>query len=88
MDERIDRTLTEIRHEAEVACSLYGDFTSMHEALGVLQEEFDELKAELRNNHLPAVRLEAIQVAAVATRLAEIAGRESPNPFSIRSGCE
>lgn len=48
----------------------YGAFRSTHEALGVLVEEFDELRAAIHANALESVRAEAIQIAAVAMRLA------------------
>ena len=48
----------------------YGPFKSTHEGLGVLTEEFDELKLAIHDNDLVEVRKEAIQVAAVAMRLA------------------
>lgn len=55
-------------------------YASLHEGLAVLWEEFEELKAEVfrRPEHrsLPRLRAEAVQVAAVALRLAE----ESINP--------
>lgn len=60
-----------IQAEADRAKARYGDYTSTHEALGVLVEEMDELREAIRSNMLPAVEREAIQVAAVALRLAE-----------------
>lgn len=57
-------------NEAGCAQSKYGDFASAHEALGVLIEEVDELKTAIHANKLGSVYLEAIQVAAVALRLA------------------
>lgn len=61
----------QIRAEADRAKARYGDFTSTHEALGVLVEEMDELREAVRSNVLIAIEREAIQVAAVALRLAE-----------------
>jgi NTP pyrophosphatase (non-canonical NTP hydrolase) len=66
----IDDTLREIRAEAERAAGKYGPPTSTHESLGVLLEEFDELKNAVHANKSESVRAEAIQVAAVAYRLA------------------
>ncbi len=48
----------------------FGPFTSTHEAYGVLAEEVAELLDAIRANALESVREEAIQIAAVATRLA------------------
>ena len=70
--EKWDRKQTEEAIQAEIgrADSRYGPFTSAHEGLGVLVEEFDELKIAIRSNKLESVRAEAIQVAAVAWRIA------------------
>jgi NTP pyrophosphatase (non-canonical NTP hydrolase) len=74
----------EISETILVSCERYGEYTSSHEALGVLEEELLELKEAIRENDLEAIRAEAIDIAAVATRLARICrGNES---FRIRSG--
>lgn len=73
-------------NEAAKAQSRYGDFTSTHEALGVLIEEMMELKNAIHRNDMVDVRDESIQVAAVAIRLSEHAaniGRHKP--FHSRS---
>lgn len=62
--------LDEVRAEARGAEVKYGHFASSHEGLGVLLEEFDELSYAIRTNSADAVRAEAIQVAAVALRIA------------------
>jgi NTP pyrophosphatase (non-canonical NTP hydrolase) len=62
--------LDEVQAEASRAQARYGDFTSTHEALGVLTEEMAELLDAIRANALESIRAEAIQVAAVAMRLA------------------
>ena len=49
----------------------YGDFTSTHEGLGVLTEEVTELVEAVRSNIPGNVYREAVQVAAVAIRMAE-----------------
>lgn len=75
--------------EAEKAAAKYGDFTSTHEALGVLVEEFDELRAAIHANRLPEIATEACQVAAVALRLQDICERAmagSATDFKKRSG--
>jgi hypothetical protein len=64
-------TLHDIRAEAATAAERYGDFTSTHEALGVLSEEWDELREAIHANDLGRIYREAVQVAAVALRLAD-----------------
>ena len=61
----------------------YGPFTSTHEALGVITEEFYELVSAIRSNALDSVRHEAIDLAAAALRLAEACQGESG--FTARS---
>ena len=58
----------QIVNEYMRARDLHQPFHSYHEGLGVLWEEFDELKREvfLREHNVEAIRLEAIQVAAMA----------------------
>jgi NTP pyrophosphatase (non-canonical NTP hydrolase) len=63
----------------------YGPFSSAHEALGVLLEEFNELAEAVRGNSLAAVHREAVQVAAVAYRLAMEAYDEADEEFKKRS---
>lgn len=63
-------TLQMIIEEAQHANGKYGAPTSTHEALGVLLEEFDELKAAIHMNKSSSIEHEAIQVASVAYRLA------------------
>ena len=70
MSELTDGVIEECRAEMARASLRYGPFTSTHEALGVLREEFTELTHAVRQNALESVRMEAIQVAAVALRLA------------------
>lgn len=65
-----------IEQEANRAQESYGDFASMHEGYGVLAEEVAELFECVRMRpHDPdraqLLRSEAIQVAAVALRIAE-----------------
>ena len=72
--------IDEIVEETNRAQKEYHDFASMHEAYGVLAEEVAELfdcvrlkqNAVLRDRR---IREEAIQVAAVALRIAEQADR-------------
>jgi NTP pyrophosphatase (non-canonical NTP hydrolase) len=80
--ERMHQTMGAIADEAERAQNTYGDFASMHEAYGVLAEEVAELFDAVRMKQsrtgvkrAEAIRLEAIQVAAVALRIADQAER-------------
>jgi hypothetical protein len=65
----------DILAEASRAHDRYGEFTSTHEALGVLLEEFDELKGAIQSNALGQTAFEAMQVSAVAFRLYVICQR-------------
>lgn len=51
---------------------MYAPFNSMHEAYGVLDEEFDEFKKHVfmnqKSRDLPAMRAELVQVAAMAIK--------------------
>jgi len=62
--------LQAIFDEATRAASNYGPPTSTQESLGVLLEEFDELKEAIHANNRTQICREAIQVAAVSYRLA------------------
>jgi NTP pyrophosphatase (non-canonical NTP hydrolase) len=71
--------------EARVAMRNWPAFNSAHEGFAVLQEEMDELWEHVRekqkNRDLPAMRTEALQVAAMAVRFAlevcdEVNGRK------------
>lgn len=59
-----------IREEMEKAHRRYGLFTSSHEGFGVLMEEVCELQDAIGANDRMAVLSEAMQVAAVAWRIA------------------
>lgn len=67
----------------------YGDYASTHEALGVLIEELDELRAAVRGNVVGVVGEEAMDIAVVALRLARQCRRaacdEVPGAFERRS---
>ena len=89
MDLISDEIQLEIQKEAQRAQDRYGDFTSTHEALGVLTEEMDELIDAIRLNAIASVSIAAMQVAAVAARLFVLAERglsgDAPK-FMERSG--
>lgn len=63
-----------VNEEVKMATANWPLFNSAHEAFSVLHEEFDELKAHVwtkqKNRNLHMMRLEAIQVAAMAIRFA------------------
>ena len=65
----------ELRVVMDKAQARYGDFASVHEALGVAMEEFDELRNAIHENNLPWVAHEAIDLAAVLLRLVECLDR-------------
>ena len=73
--------------EIDKAEDRFGPFRSSHEALGVLLEEFDELKEAIQRNDRMDVQAEAIQVAAVAMRLADRCMADAPS-FLERSGMD
>lgn len=59
----------QIDEELHYAVSRYGDFTTNHEAMGVLQEEVYELWDAIRTDDNEAIYNEALQVAAVAKKM-------------------
>jgi NTP pyrophosphatase (non-canonical NTP hydrolase) len=63
--------------------TLYGQFASTHEAMGVAYEEWVEFTDAIRANNLDAVRYEALDLAAVLIRLAE--GLETDPELRARS---
>ncbi len=70
----MDKIIDDIKKEAVQAELIWKPFNSLHEAYAILLEEMDELweevKASQKNpDRIPYVRKEAIQVAAMATRL-------------------
>ena len=78
-------TWAAIEREANGAAAIYGPFRSTHEALGVLTEEYHELIEAVRSNDLARIAREAIQVSAVAARLADQCAGPLPE-FRKRSG--
>lgn len=67
------------------AATSYGPIASTHEALGVILEELDELLAAIRANDMLHIRDEALDLAAIAIRLAETAS-DPDSPMVARSG--
>ena len=64
-----DGILHAVCQEVRRSDERYGPFTSSHEGLGVLTEEYTELIAAIRRNDPRAIEVEAIQVAAVSLRI-------------------
>lgn len=78
--------LAEVQYEIREAECKYGHPSSTHESLGVLLEEVHELTEAIRQNSAGAIQKEAIQVAAVALRLAEACNPSSAYvQFALRS---
>ncbi len=65
-----DPVLLNVLGEAARADAKFGPPASCAEAVGVLWEEFLELTEAVRSRSLPDVEREAVQIAAVALRLA------------------
>lgn len=76
--------LQDMLGQVELADARFGPFTSSHEGLGVLSEEYRELEDAIHANDAASIQREAIQVAAVALRLAQCC---DGTPFLERSGC-
>ena len=75
----------EIEALIDKADARYGPFTSTHEGYGVLAEEVAETLEAVRANSLQATRREALQVAAVALRLARECDQGYESVFGQRS---
>ena len=73
----------ELGKEMRQAQDKYGPFHSTHEGYGVLAEEVAELLDAIRSNNQEDIQGEAIQVAAVALRIALACEN---NDFRVRSG--
>ena len=69
-----EKVALEIREEMKRAEALHGPFHSLHEAIAVIREEYQELEQAIfggnkNGNNNASVRLEALHTAAMATRL-------------------
>lgn len=67
----MDNICQKMKDEMDRALALHGDFCSYHEALGIIWEEFDELKREIfeRNHNGAKIIDEAIQLGAMCIKL-------------------
>lgn len=75
METQVQILLKEVQTELERARSLFKPIYSPHEALGIVQEEFDEFKQEVYKFNLakgrdtrPEMRVELVQLATMALR--------------------
>jgi hypothetical protein len=69
-----EKVALEIDEEMERAENLHGPFHSLHEAIAVIREEYVELEQTIfwgdkNGDNIHSVRLEALQLSAMATRL-------------------
>jgi len=78
------KTPEALQRRIDYAESRFGPIASTHEALGVLFEEFHELRESVQQNDLVAVRHEALDIAAAAIRLAD-ALLDLDSPIARRS---
>lgn len=58
-----------VEEELVRASGRHGGFSSVHEGLGVITEEYHELIEAVRSNDPAKIREEATQLAAMATRM-------------------
>ena len=77
--------MTLMMDEVAKSQAKYGDFTSTHEAYGVLAEEVKELLDAIHLYGRESIHTEAVQVAAVAYRLA-LQLHAPSEAFILRSG--
>ena len=78
-----DVTALVVVDRAQRARARYGAYTSTHEALGVITEEYHELMSAIQANRLGSVEDEALDLAACALKLARDCSNEA---FRERSG--
>lgn len=72
----------QIAQRIAAAESLYGSFSSAHEAIGVALEEWHELIGAVHRNSAVSIRDECIDLAAVLIRMA---GAVDEHAFRVRS---
>jgi hypothetical protein len=71
----IDELLCEVGDELDLACSLFPSIHSPHEALAIIEEEWEEFRKEVWKFNLvkgrdtrPAMRAELVQLMAMCLR--------------------
>lgn len=79
-------TFETLVQQMRAADARYGNFSSTHEALGVLCEEWDELREAIRSNDAEAVQAECLDLASVLLRLHD--QLEASAELRRRSGME
>lgn len=80
-----ESTMLDVCCEAQRSRTKYGPYASAHEAMGVLDEEYMELRRAIHANDADAIHAEALQISAVAMRLCEEIG--NVEAMRERSGC-
>jgi hypothetical protein len=81
----LDRMMDAVRGEIDRAQSTYGDYTSTHEALGVLSEEWDELREAVQGDDVEAQCQVAHEDADVADWPADWPQSPTAATFTRRS---
>ena len=91
IDRKVQRLSEEVAAELNRAISLFGPMRSPHEALGVIEEEWEEFRKEVWAFNIakgrdtrPAMRTELIQLAAMALRAVhDVIDNGDPNPYGV-----
>lgn len=82
----LDSILAQVRAEFIAAATMHGPMHSLHEAHGVILEEFEEFWEDARRDDLPAARKELVQLAAMAVRALHdvhtVTGKAKPAPLT------
>jgi hypothetical protein len=78
-----EEAMTAIIAEFTNASNKFGRFTSTHEGLGVVLEEYEEFKDEVKANNVQDACKEAVQLAAMAMRFVV----DFKEPFSPTLSC-
>jgi hypothetical protein len=82
------RIVDQVQAETYRAIELFGPHASLHESLGIIEEEFEEFKKEVFAFNLaknrdtrPQARTELIQLAAMAVRsILDVIDKEEDQP--------
>lgn len=75
-----EKNIELVKAEIERGVRLHGNYNSTHEAYAVLLEEVDEFWDEVKKRHkdYPAMKKEAIQIAAIAIRICDEIDEKHP----------